>query len=169
MNCIVCGGEMGPPVRANVPYQSLPGVTLCGVEVRECAECGEQETAIPRIDELDMLLARLVAKRPSRLTGPEVRFLRKVMGWSGRAFAKLIGVAPETVSRWENGHEPIGSMADRLLRVLVTQKIEPITDYGAFEAWLDRLGESSTVDEESQVSVRRNPHGEWTAEGECAA
>lgn len=33
-----------------------------------------------------------------------------------------MGVTPETVSRWENGREPIGPVADRLLRLMVVTK-----------------------------------------------
>jgi len=50
-----------------------------------------------------------------------VRFLRKSLGWSGSDFAKHMGVAEETVSRWENDAAPIGPQADRLLRFLVAQ------------------------------------------------
>lgn len=142
--CVNCGAELGAPERRDVPYLSLPGVLLCGVEVYPCPSCGEEEIAIPNIEGLNQLLAAWLARRPQHLNGAEIRFLRKVMGWSGRAFALLIGVTPETVSRWENGKEPIGTVAERLLRVLVTQKIEPITDYDAFERWMTRLSESPT-------------------------
>lgn len=154
---------MGPPERADVPYRSLPGATLCGVEVRTCAACGAKETVISRQNELDTVLARLVAERPGHLTGAEVRFLRKVMGWSGRTFAKLIGVTPETVSRWENDHDRIGATADRLLRVLVSEKIAPITDYEAFEQWLDRLGEEREAGPHGALAVCRNEADQWTA------
>jgi DNA-binding transcriptional regulator YiaG len=50
----------------------------------------------------------------SGFTGEEVRFLRKSLGWSGSDFAKHMGVAEETVSRWENDAAPIGPQADRL-------------------------------------------------------
>lgn len=54
--------------------------------------------------------------------------MRKYLGWSGVDFATHIGVKPETVSRWENGREPIGPVADRLLRTLVLLG-QPIRDY----------------------------------------
>ena len=55
----------------------------------------------------------------TRFRGEEVRFLRKSLGWSGADFARHMGVAEETVSRWENDATPIGPQADRLLRLMV--------------------------------------------------
>jgi transcriptional regulator with XRE-family HTH domain len=49
----------------------------------------------------------------------EIRYLRKHIGLSGGDFAQRMGVARETVSRWETGAQPMGAVADRLLRLLV--------------------------------------------------
>lgn len=65
-----------------------------------------------------MLTAALVAKTP-RMTGSELRFLRGRLRLSAVALASQMGVTSVTVSRWENGHEPIGPVADRLLRMMV--------------------------------------------------
>jgi putative zinc finger/helix-turn-helix YgiT family protein len=89
--------------------------------VARCLRCGSYEISIPRLEELHRLLAKVLIEKPTRLTGDEVRFLRKSLGWSGSDFAKHMGVAGETVSRWENDAAPIGPQADRLLRLLVVQ------------------------------------------------
>ena len=39
-----------------------------------------------------------------------------------------MGVAPETVSRWEKGSLGVGAAADRLLRMMVVNKA-PVEDY----------------------------------------
>ena len=60
-----------------------------------------------------------VAKREGRLTGAEVRFLRKAgLGLSQIDFARTVGVDPATVSRWENDKEPVGTPADRAIRLM---------------------------------------------------
>jgi putative zinc finger/helix-turn-helix YgiT family protein len=112
--------------RENVPYQSLPGTVLVDVEVSRCPNCGEFEVAIPAIEELDRVLANAVIRKPTRLTGLEVKFLRKYLGYSGTDFAKLIGADKATVSRWEKDAQPIGQQTDRLYRTLVIldKKIE---------------------------------------------
>lgn len=115
------------------------------VEVWECDECGESEVVIPAIDELDNLLVHIVAEKDGRLTGAEVRFLRKHLGWSGADFARHFGVAPETVSRWENGKSRMGATAESLLRVCAT-RLDPIEDYQALEELLDWQREANPED-----------------------
>ncbi|MFH0900948.1 MAG: type II TA system antitoxin MqsA family protein [Pseudomonadota bacterium] len=128
MKCLQCGGQM-TTARENFRYDAvgLP-VTLHGVEVSRCPECGEYEVAIPRIDELHRAIALPVIRKRARLTSGEIRFLRKYLGWSGVDFARHMGVDVSTVSRWENGQQMIGGQADRLLRLLVA-RLRPVEEY----------------------------------------
>ena len=122
MKCTECGSAMKVR-RENHLYDEsgLTHVTLVGVEVARCTRCDNYEISIPHIEELHRLIARILIDKSTRFTGEEVRFLRKSLGWSGADFAKHMGVAEETVSRWENDAAPIGPQADRLLRLLVAQ------------------------------------------------
>ena len=122
MKCLECGSLM--KVRKEDYRFSECGlryVTLIGLEVGRCTRCDYSEASIPRIEALHRLIARALIEKTTRLTGEEVRFLRKLLDWSGSEFAKHIGVAEETVSRWENDAIPIGPQADRLLRLMVAQ------------------------------------------------
>jgi putative zinc finger/helix-turn-helix YgiT family protein len=147
MTCVQCDGKVTTK-RENYRYTAsgLPNVTLMGVEVRRCAKCGDHEVVIPRIEELHRVLAGAVVRRPSRLATSELRFLRKYLGYSGVEFAKVIGVSPETVSRWENGKERMGGSAEKLLRMLVVHQ-QPIRDYS-----IESLAEIS--DKPSKPSTR---------------
>jgi putative zinc finger/helix-turn-helix YgiT family protein len=129
MTCMVCGAEMTTG-RENFRYDAcgLPGVTLMGVEVSRCPQCGEYEVAIPQIEDLHRAIAQALIRKTSRLNAAEIRYLRKYLGWSGADFAARMGTTPETVSRWETGKEPMGPVADRLLRLMVAKQ-EPISDY----------------------------------------
>lgn len=120
MNCMTCGTAMETR-REDVAYDAagLPDVILRGVEVSRCPGCDEREVAIPRLPALHRALARIVVAKPGRLTGPEIRFLRKYLGFSGADFAEAMGSDPSTISRWENGKEPMNKHADRLLRLMV--------------------------------------------------
>ena len=122
MNCLTCGTQMTMS-RESVKYDDagLPGVTLQNVEVSRCPACGDYEVALPKLGELHRVLAGAIASKRGRLVGDEVRFLRKFLGLSASDFARVIDVHPSTVSRWENGKEPIGigKVTDRLLRALV--------------------------------------------------
>jgi putative zinc finger/helix-turn-helix YgiT family protein len=129
MTCIMCGAEM-TTARENFRYDAcgLPGVTLVGVEVTRCPECGEYEVAIPQIEDLHKAIAQALIRKTSPFDAAEIRYLRKYLGWSGVDFAKHMGTTPETVSRWENGKEPMGPQADRLLRLMV-RTMDPVSDY----------------------------------------
>jgi len=106
----------------------LPNVVLIGVEVRRCPECGHHELVLPRVVELHRSIAHAVIRKPARLSGSEVRFLRKHLGWSGGDFAAHIGVDRSTVSSWENDRDPIGPTSDRLLRLMVARG-SPVEEY----------------------------------------
>ena len=134
-------------VRENFKYSAggLAGVTLVNVEVSRCPGCGEFEVSIPRVEELHRTLARAVARKPGRLAPPEIRFLRKWLGWSGVDFAAHMGVDAATVSRWENGALKMGGVAERLLRLMVATR-KPVTDYS-----LDLLKD---IDEATEAPLR---------------
>jgi DNA-binding transcriptional regulator YiaG len=100
------------------------------VETRACDECGEREVVIPKIEQLHRLIARALATEAPKLEPEHVRFLRKWLGYSSADFALVMGVRPESVSRWERAGttNPIGPTAERLLRVLVANQ-DPLEKY----------------------------------------
>jgi putative zinc finger/helix-turn-helix YgiT family protein len=120
--CPECGTSMRTR-RENYRYDEcgLTNITLVGLAVARCPKCGNYEVSIPRIEQLHRLISRALIEKATRFRGEEVRFLRKSLGWSGPDFARHMGVADETVSRWENDAAPIGPQADRLLRLMVAQ------------------------------------------------
>jgi putative zinc finger/helix-turn-helix YgiT family protein len=129
MKCLECDGKLTTK-RENYRYlaSGLANVTLMNVEVRRCGSCGDHEVVIPHIEALHKALAAAIVKRTSRMTGHEVKFLRKQLGYSGVDFATLIGVSAETISRWENGKERMRPSAEKLLRLLVVHQ-QPIRNY----------------------------------------
>jgi putative zinc finger/helix-turn-helix YgiT family protein len=116
--------------REKYEYEPTKGVRvlLVNVPVSRCQACAEVEVSIPRIEALHRFIAWQMLKRPPRFSAEEVRYLRKYLGWSGLDFAAHMGVHNATVSRWENGKEQIGPLADRLLRLMVATR-EPVADY----------------------------------------
>ena len=92
------------------------------MEVRRCTACGEELPVIPQISQLHRALAQVIIEQRVRLSGADIRFLREYLGHSRQGFANLVGVARETLSRWEKGKDAIGPSADRLLRLLVVQE-----------------------------------------------
>ena len=130
MKCPECRAEMTAlPLKAyRYTDSGQPNVMLHGVKRLECPNGHSGAVAIPRLAGLHRALAREVAAGPARLGGAEVRFLRKHLGWSGVDFARTMGVDPATVSRWENDKEPMGPIAERLLRLMAIRGV-PVEDY----------------------------------------
>jgi putative transcriptional regulator len=128
--CHTCREAEMSVTRENHLYREsgLPNVVLVGIEVRRCSSCGAVELPLPRVSELHRVIAMSVIRKLARLSGAEVRFLRKYLGWSGEDFAAHMGVDPTTVSKWENEKEPIGASSDRLLRLLVARR-SPVEQY----------------------------------------
>ena len=123
MFCVDCDAEMKAR-KATVakPYRydltGLKNIYLAGITVYHCPRCGAEAPSIPRLPELHRVLALNLIGTAEQLTGDEVRFLRKWLGFSGVRFAQLIGISLEHLSRVEHGHKPLGTSSDRLLRVL---------------------------------------------------
>jgi len=55
------------------------------------------------------------------VTGEEVRRLRSRLGLSQAQFGELVGVARNSVARWERGEMAIRESAARLMRLLARQ------------------------------------------------
>ncbi len=120
MECSNCGSVS--QVRSGIyPFREsgLRNVVLVGVDVAKCGQCGNEDPIIPNINGLMRVLAKAVISQPNRLSGEQLRFLRKFMGKNGREFCELIGVDKSTLSKWENNEDPVGPSNDRLIRLIV--------------------------------------------------
>ncbi|MSO20078.1 MAG: helix-turn-helix domain-containing protein [Acidobacteria bacterium] len=122
--CPDCGKE-APVVHADYPFAEcgMKNVMLMGIKVIRCKSCGDS----PILSNLQGLLRSLalgVVKKPMRLNGTEVRYLRKRLGKTGVEFSRLIHVDPSTLSKWENGDDPVGEQSDRLIR-MITIVLDP--------------------------------------------
>lgn len=100
----------------------LKNVSLLNVEKLICNKCGEEIVSIPNPNQLMQCIAEEIITSPAPLTGPEIRFVRKNLHLKIVEFARLLGVAPGTVSRWENEHEWPTTPADRLIRFIYSRK-----------------------------------------------
>lgn len=126
--CPECELEMSSTTE-DYPYQPVPGlvVMLHGITVLRDAS-GHVAPSIPSALPLHRAIARAIVEKPGRLTGPEFRFLRTTLGYQAKDFAPIAGASVFTVSRWEQGKEPIGPQADRLVRALTVLR-EKLDDF----------------------------------------
>jgi putative zinc finger/helix-turn-helix YgiT family protein len=162
MRCDDCGKPVATERNAVRRYDmgGLPHVELHGVEVTRCESCGGESIAIPRISQLHRVLADAFVRQRRMLAPVEIRFLRKHIGLSGADFAQRMGVARETVSRWETGAQPMGAVADRLLRLLVVTH-EPTECY-AVDDLLIELNDEPAPDNLSSVPLWNSQDRGWT-------
>lgn len=121
--CYSCGGAMEGRVE-NYKYLEcgLKSVTLEKVLVFHCAKCGATVPEISNANELHGLIGLAVLTKKSLLTGEEVRFLRKLCGYSVNDLAKRVGTSKFVISRWEN-HNMLGKESDRIIRLICVHKM----------------------------------------------
>lgn len=117
--CSACGGD-AEIVRGTWKFtqSGLKCVVLEGIDIIRCGNCGNQDPIIPRINDLMKVLAWAVVRKPYRLEGEEVRFLRKYLGMTQGEFSGLLHVDKTTLSKWENNEDPVGDQSDRLIRAI---------------------------------------------------
>jgi putative zinc finger/helix-turn-helix YgiT family protein len=116
--CSNCSAD-AKVIRGNYYFREsgLP-VTLQGIEIIRCKNCGNEDPIIPRLNKLMRVLALAVIHKPYRLKGEDIRFLRKHLEMTGEKFSQLIHVDKTTLSKWENNENPIGDQSDRLIRLI---------------------------------------------------
>lgn len=119
MECSNCGST-AKVSRGSYRFKEcgLKNVVLVGIDLIRCAECGNVDPIIPHTNELMGVLAVAVVSQPYRLSGEDIRFLRKFIGKSGKEFCDLLHVDKSTLSKWENNEDPIGASNDRLVRAI---------------------------------------------------
>ena len=94
----------------------LPNVYLVGIKYFVC-DCGSVVAEIPAVKQLMQLIARDIVESPFDLTGAELRFLRKRLGMKASEYARLLGFEPETLSRLENGKQPVSIQVQKLAKL----------------------------------------------------
>lgn len=74
--CENCGDHMGTTVEDR-PYNpcGIPGVTLEGVQVNSCENCGYEEVVVDDIREVDRQIAAKILERPGPYTTREAHFV----------------------------------------------------------------------------------------------
>lgn len=130
MRCPRCKTGELVEVQENYHYREcgLDNVTLVGLTLRKCPECGNLMPLIPNIEGLHDSLARAIVNKAGALSPEEIVFLRKSLGWSGSDFARNMHCDRAQVSKWEHGTVAMSKPYDLLLREMVVSG-KKINDY----------------------------------------
>ena len=115
--CTECGAYQHLERRTtDYPESGLSNVQLLNVPVWLCAN-GHEEIEIPAVNQLHELLAFLILRKPARLDGDEIRFLRRRVELPAKEFAEKIGITAVHLSRIENGQRKVTHPVDLLIRL----------------------------------------------------
>lgn len=91
----------------------LYDVEVSKLRVPQCGACGEQVFD----NHADEQIAQALREQLGILSGEQIRSHREQLGLSQRVLAEHLGVAAETISRWENGALTQSRAMDRYLRL----------------------------------------------------
>jgi len=118
---------------------------------RVCAACGVSYFDDRVVAEFDALVAAELVE--AGITTPEaLKFIRKVTGLQGKEFAELLGVRPETVSRWEQGKRPIDRATYAVVRQLLHERARGVT---ATTDYLRSLHKPKRLPKTVRIALRR--------------
>ena len=102
----------------------------------ERVEDGEATVELPKLDELLGAAAIARCLLPVKLRGWEIKAIRHILGMTLAELAQRLDekTALETLSRWESENQPIGTYAEKVLRLVVCEHLKenaPGMDYSA--------------------------------------
>lgn len=134
-NSETCIHDVDSTVMAQYATRELgiPLLIVNSVQLKTCKICGQNSHFIPYPDRLIAAAAVGRAKVSAKLTGNEIRFLRKALELSAKDLSKALGVAAETFSRWENDKAPMSPAIEKMLRIFTGIKLSPLAPAVAFK------------------------------------
>ena len=113
-----------PQPQAAYPHFAVPGLYLeNGYTVT--GSPADPERMYEDENQLEHCVRRLLLRKPERLRGWDLRFLRAGLSLAQQDFAAVLGLSVETISEWELSHAHVPAYADLAIRVLFAARFEP--------------------------------------------
>ena len=144
----------GAGADASAPYHftasGLSNVWLQNGFTIETTPYGEG-VRIEDVDGLHKALAHAIVTAKAAFTGEELRFLRKYLQLSQAGLGRLLGLSDQSIARWEKGQGAIDPSAERLVRMVVRERMGDDPD------WIEALEELAELDEAThgRLELRR--------------
>jgi len=123
--CTMCGGEHLTESKEtrSLAIMGFPDVSISGLTVLTCDECGEGYREYPSDKAFLKHLARGLVGLKRSLSGKELAFLRKHLGIQSKEWAANVGAHHVTLSKWENEKAAYSKAAERALRYQVAMTL----------------------------------------------
>jgi transcriptional regulator with XRE-family HTH domain len=143
----------------------LENVYLVGIKYF-VYEDGKVMTEIPALKQLMKLIAKDLVYSPDPLSGSEIRFLRKRMGFKAIDMAASLFIEPESLSRIENGHQDAGIHLDIITRLTYCSNSGDDELQGLFNEVMKSLREhlrqpQSAKPKEKVITMKVNSDHNW--------
>ena len=96
----------------------VPVILLDAVTEIVCSHCNHRKVRLPRAEGLSKAVAMIRVLIPIKMTGDEIRFLRKTIRMTQAEFADQIipGLNVSTLSRWEHDAQGMGGYSEMVMR-----------------------------------------------------
>ena len=117
--CPLCGGDLERRKIVDTFRAGTRSIQVASTPL-VCDVCGEGFYGPGEIGDRHIRAITDVRSAAGRLLPWEVRTIRKGLGMSRLEFGTLLGVAPQTVRRWEGVNFCHGKAVDLLLRVVAS-------------------------------------------------
>ena len=144
--CANCGSQLERTTTTRV-QQIAKRKFSTDVAARVCTACAAVYVDADALERADLDVACALAER-GPASGETFRFMRKALGMRASDLAELLGVTPETVSRWENEQRPVDGATWITLGSLVLEEAHKVP------ATLERLRAIHKVQRRSGTQIR---------------
>lgn len=95
------------------------------VDLPECVDdAGEVCVTIPRINLLHKAIAAGIVTRNGAMDGPELKFLRTMLGMTQAELAKIVNRDAQSVGRWERGEVESDPNAEAIVRLVAAERLQ---------------------------------------------
>lgn len=146
------------------PYEykdcGLPNVVLAGIAQYKCQACGEMYVSIPKIKQLHRLIGMTLCCRKEKLSGIEIRYLRKEMGLRAIDFALVLSIQPETLSRIENDTQDAGDTLEKFMRSAYMNLVSAEQEIPIHLNYIKIFAEAAKLPKAPGKKIRLKPE-EW--------
>lgn len=125
--CPICGDEnisFTNNENQDLSIMGLPFVTVKGIHVYTCNGCGERFEEYPVTRAFKEYIVRSLVTVKRELTGKEMAFVRKTLGYSATKWSALIGVNNVTLSNWETEKKKHNKAVELVLRMKAALELE---------------------------------------------
>lgn len=136
MKCVECGGTKFEVGTHEQKYIVDAIVFRVESKADRCVKCGSMLVESVAMGVGELRAAGWLAEN-NIISGASFKFMRKALMFRAKEIADLLGVTPESVSRWENGRLDVDRRVWFLLAEIVLDRVEG--EAGKRTSTLERL------------------------------